>query len=52
MLKRTRTVYALDKFCIYQFDLGRHEYNGRSQLLHELLIPTLITAVGPCPGYH
>ena len=47
MAKRIRTVYALEKFCNYPFNLGRREYNGRSRLLHELLIPTLITVVGP-----
>ena len=46
-VKRIRTVFALEKLCNYPLDLGRHAHNGRSRLLQELLIPTLITAVGP-----
>ena len=26
MLRRLRTVHALEKFCAYPFDLGRHEH--------------------------
>ena len=47
ILKHIRTVYTLEKLCDYPFDSGRHAHNGRSRLLQELLIPTLITAVGP-----
>ena len=42
-----RTVFGLDKLCNHPFDLGRHARTGRSRLLQELLIPTLMTAVGP-----
>ena len=47
MAKRLRTVFALEKLYVYPFDLGRHEHNGKSRMLHEILIHTLIKAIGP-----
>ena len=47
MWLRLRTVNALETFCKYPFYLGRHASTGRSRQIHELLIPTLMTAVGP-----